>query len=158
MTTRLVRRWLHDRLFPWCIAAKARAGRKRDARWVDSPEGRAYFESERDSHNAEAWRRGFEPRVEYGWQCLTCGDEGTAFSASQAERYANAHRRDSEAPDLGVRLPYLQLIRGRTTYGHSSAVHAGRCSHGERWQLRVQVRGRFLALVVRRRGAPAVIG
>ncbi|MGZ4745636.1 MAG: hypothetical protein ACXVYY_01000 [Oryzihumus sp.] len=46
-------------------------------------------------HQAEAWRRGHEPRVEYGWHCLTCGEEGTAFSATVAENRAAAHIRDT---------------------------------------------------------------
>lgn len=42
-------RWLHDRLFPGCIAARGRKARERDGRWIDSPEGRAYFEAEKGS-------------------------------------------------------------------------------------------------------------
>lgn len=47
------------------------------------------------AHHAEAWRRGYEPRVEFGWHCLTCGQEGTAFSATVAENLAAAHIRDT---------------------------------------------------------------
>lgn len=52
-------------------------------------------------HQAEAWRKGYEPRVEFGWHCLTCGEEGTAFSATVAESLAAAHMREKGSTQAG---------------------------------------------------------
>lgn len=43
------------------------------------------------SPTAEAFRQGYEPNVEYGYQCLTCNDEWYAPSAAHAENGARIH-------------------------------------------------------------------
>ena len=42
-------------------------------------------------HHVEAFRQGYEPDVKWGWQCLTCDDEGFTATLAEAEHAVEAH-------------------------------------------------------------------